>query len=60
MFREVTKNIDPEKNDTMKALPADLSTPGSRILAVATNEEMAIARFSHGLLLNSQSERIAL
>jgi hypothetical protein len=27
---------------------------------VATNEEMAIARFSYGLLLHSQSERIAL
>jgi len=46
----------------LKVLPADLSTPGSRvrILAVATNEEMAIARFSHGLLLHTQSERIAL
>ena len=55
-------DIDPEKNDAVKALPADLSTPGSRvrILAVATNEEMAIARFSYGLLLHSQSERIAL
>jgi acetate kinase len=55
-------DIDPEKNDALKALPADLSTPGSRvrILAVATNEEMAIARFSYGLLLHSQSERIAL
>ncbi|HJX62588.1 MAG TPA: hypothetical protein VJ860_01395, partial [Polyangia bacterium] len=55
-------DIDPEKNDAVKALPADLSTPGSRvrILAVATNEEMAIARFSYGLLLHAQSERIAL
>jgi acetate kinase len=55
-------DIDPEKNDAVKVLPADLSTPGSRvrILAVATNEEMAIARFSHGLLLHTQSERIAL
>jgi acetate kinase len=55
-------DIDPEKNDAVKALPEDLSTPGSRvrILAVATNEEMAIARFSYGLLLQTQSERIAL
>ena len=57
-------DIDPEKNEAARSLPADLSTPQSRvrILAIATNEEMAIARFSYGLLSNTgtQSERIAL
>jgi hypothetical protein len=56
--------LDPEKNEAARSLPADLSTPQSRvrILAIATNEEMAIARFSYGLLSNTgtQSERIAL
>jgi acetate kinase len=53
--------IDPKRNDAVKTLPADLSTESSRvrILAIATNEEMAIARFSHGLLLASKAERIA-
>jgi acetate kinase len=53
--------IDPAKNDGAKALPADLSTPDSRvrILAIATNEEMAIARFSYELLSREQAERIA-
>jgi hypothetical protein len=31
-----------------------------RILAIATNEEMAIARFSYDLLSSAQAERIAL
>jgi acetate kinase len=55
-------DIDPQKNDVAGGLPADLSTPASRvrILAVATNEEMAIARFSHDLLSHTQAERIAL
>jgi acetate kinase len=57
-------DIDPEKNEAVRSLPADLSTPQSRvrILAIATNEEMAIARFSYGLLSNTgtQAERIAL
>jgi acetate kinase len=55
-------DIDSEKNDAARALPADLSTPSSRvrILAIATNEEMAIARFSYDLLSSAQAERIAL
>jgi acetate kinase len=55
-------DIDPERNDGAGALPADLSTPASRvrILAIATNEEMAIARFSYDLLSHAQAERIAL
>jgi acetate kinase len=56
-------DIDPAKNEAVRTLPADLSTAASRvrILAIATNEEMAIARFSHGLLSsgNAQQERIA-
>jgi acetate kinase len=55
-------DLDAAKNETMTTLPSDLSTPDSRvrILAVATNEEMAIARFSYGLLSASvQKERIA-
>jgi acetate kinase len=55
--------IDSEKNDAAKTLPADLSTASSRvrILAIATNEEVAIARFSYGLLVSTdtQAERIA-
>jgi acetate kinase len=55
-------DIDSEKNDAARALPADLSTPSSRvrILAIATNEEMAIARFSYDLLSSARAERIAL
>lgn len=53
--------IDPARNDGAKTLPADLSTPNSRvrILAIATNEEMAIARFSYELLAREPAERIA-
>jgi len=42
----------PKRTEAARSLPADLSTPQSRvrILAIATNEEMAIARFSYGLL----------
>jgi acetate kinase len=55
-------DIDPEKNEAARVLPADLSTPSSRvrILAIATNEEMAIARFSYDLLSHARAERIAL
>jgi acetate kinase len=57
-------DIDPDKNDAVRILPADLSKPQSRvrILAIATNEEMAIARFSFALLshASTQAERIAL
>jgi acetate kinase len=44
--------IDPVRNKTTDALPAEISTNGSdvRILVVATNEELAIARQSHRLL----------
>jgi acetate kinase len=50
--------LDPEKNAQADTLPADLSEAGSpvRILAVATNEEVAIARASHALL--SRPERL--
>ena len=57
-------DIDPGKNEAARTLPADLSTPSSRvrILAIATNEEVAIARFSYGLLAQADApaERIAL
>jgi acetate kinase len=45
-------SIDPKKNAETQALPADLSAPGSRVrvLAIATNEEVAIARASFALL----------
>lgn len=44
--------IAPEKNRTAKALPADVAADSSRvrILAIATNEELAIARFTWSLL----------
>lgn len=44
--------IDVRKNAEVKSLPADLATPASRvrILAIATNEEIAIARASYNLL----------
>ncbi len=45
-------SIDPKKNAETTTLPADLATPESRvrILAIATNEEVAIARASFALL----------
>jgi acetate kinase len=45
-------SLDPIKNAEVTALPADLSAPHSRvrILAIATNEEVAIARASYDLL----------
>lgn len=45
-------SIDPKKNAETTTLPADLSAPESRvrILAIATNEEVAIARASFSLL----------
>jgi acetate kinase len=44
--------MDPLKNADPGPLPVDLSSPQSRvrILAIATNEEVAIARASYGLL----------
>jgi acetate kinase len=55
--------MDCEKNDQGGSLPVDLSKPGSRvrILAIATNEEVAIARFSYSLLsaTSARRERIA-
>jgi acetate kinase len=50
--------IDADKNSHVTSLPVDLSTPDSRvrILAIATNEEVAIARFSY-LLLSAPSAR---
>jgi acetate kinase len=44
--------LDAKKNAETAALPADLSAPSSRvrILAIATNEEVAIARASYALL----------
>jgi acetate kinase len=51
--------IDSERNNQVSALPVDLSTPESRvrILAIATNEEVAIARFSFSLLNASSARR---
>jgi acetate kinase len=45
-------SLDPLKNAESGPLPADLASPQSRvrILAIATNEEVAIARASYGLL----------
>lgn len=50
--------IDPAKNASATELPADLSAANSRvrILAIATNEEVAIARESYALL--SHKERM--
>jgi acetate kinase len=44
--------LDPHKNAAALPLPVDLATSASRvrILAIATNEEVAIARASYGLL----------
>jgi acetate kinase len=44
--------LDAKKNAEAVALPVDLSAPQSRvrILAIATNEEVAIARASYSLL----------
>jgi acetate kinase len=45
-------SMDPLKNADPGPLPVDLASPKShvRILAIATNEEVAIARASYGLL----------
>jgi acetate kinase len=50
--------LDPDKNANATTLPADLSAPTSRvrILAIATNEEVAIARASFTLL--NRQERL--
>ncbi|HRS00892.1 MAG TPA: hypothetical protein P5128_11665, partial [Candidatus Sumerlaeia bacterium] len=50
--------IDSEKNDAAKELPADITAKESRvrIFAIATNEELAIARQTF-LLLDKQSEK---
>jgi acetate kinase len=44
--------VDPERNAAAKKLPADVAADDStvRVLAVATNEELAIARFSYAVL----------
>jgi acetate kinase len=51
--------IDSSKNNQVGTLPVDLSTPDARvrILAIATNEEVAIARFSYLLLGPSSADR---
>jgi len=45
-------SLDADKNANTTTLPVDLSSSSSRvrILAIATNEEVAIARASYGLL----------
>jgi acetate kinase len=44
--------LDMEKNNNAKQLPCDISAEGSRVraLVIATNEELAIARVTYGLL----------
>ena len=44
--------IDPERNRALKSLPGDVATADSliRVFAIATNEELAIARFSFQVL----------
>jgi acetate kinase len=44
--------LDQQRNRSSEELPADVATPESpvRILAIATNEELAIARKTYGLL----------
>jgi acetate kinase len=48
--------MDPLKNAEAPPLPVDLAAPRSRvrILAIATNEEVAIARASYALLANTE------
>jgi acetate kinase len=48
--------LDPLKNASVTTLPADLAAPCSRVrvLAIATNEEVAIARASYGLLAGAE------
>ena len=48
--------LDARKNAAAPPLPVDLATPGSpvRILAIATNEEIAIARSSYALLAGAE------
>ena len=45
--------LDRQRNDRAKTLPAELSEPDSpvRVFAIATNEELAIARRSYALCL---------
>jgi acetate kinase len=47
--------IDPDKNEKIKSFPEDISYPDSRvkILVIATNEELAIARTTYQLLINN-------
>jgi acetate kinase len=49
--------MDPLKNADSGPLPVDLASPRSRvrILAIATNEEVAIARASYSLLASRES-----
>ncbi len=48
--------LDARKNAAAPALPVDLAAPESpvRILAIATNEEIAIARASYALLVGAE------
>jgi len=48
--------LDPLKNASAPALPVDLAAPRSRVrvLAIATNEEVAIARASYALLAGTE------
>ncbi len=48
--------LDPLKNAQALPLPVDLAAPQSRvrILAIATNEEVAIARASFALLARAE------
>jgi acetate kinase len=47
--------IDMQKNETATRLPCDISADDSRVraLVIATNEELAIARFTQALLENA-------
>lgn len=51
--------VDPVKNEAATVLPADVSAKDSRVrvFTIATNEELAIARFTYGLLMNSAERR---
>ena len=48
--------LDMKKNNNAVRLPCDISAPGSRVrvLVIATNEELAMARVTYGLLENKK------
>ncbi len=48
-------DLDPERNANVKVYPADVATDDSlvRVLVILTNEELAIARCVHSLLMGS-------